>query len=144
VILGLAEILKNAAALPTTEKRIAFLRQHDCVPLRRILRYAFDERVKWLFPEDWHPSWKPLPKDQHIGAELMMLKEIRTCYLFLEGDDDRNPNVTMEKRQKLYTELLENVLPDDAELLVAARKRTLPYPTITKELAQATFPGLVV
>lgn len=144
MIYALWEVIDMAANLPTEQERIAFLRKHDSVPLRRMLRYAYDSRVNWILPKDWQPKYTPLAEDQQIGVENMLIKEARTMYLFLSGDDDWNPNVPMEKRQKLFIELLESVLPKDADLILATRERRLPRTEITPDLVRKTFPGLII
>ena len=141
MVLSLSEILRAAAGFKTKEEKIAFLRQHNSIPLRRILRYAYSPNVEWILPEG-NPPYKPLPADQQIGSEMMLLKEVRTCYLFLKGDDEWNPNVPMRKREMMFQELLEAVHPADAELLLACKNRRLPYKELPREIIREAFPDL--
>ena len=140
---GVFEILKVASAASSKVERIQTLRRHNSIPLRRMLRYAFDPRIKWILPEgEYH--YKPLPVHQQIGSEQMWYKEARTCYLFMEGDDEYNPNVRPEKRRQKFIELLEALHPEDAEILFTAfRNRRIPYPNIDAGLVAEAFPGLL-
>lgn len=134
------EILAEVRGAPDRETKIAVLRANDSYPLRVVLRYAYDDAVRWLLPEGT-PPYNPLPESERIGSEQMLYKEARTMYLFVEGGDDSNSRVTATKREKLFTELLESVHPSDAEVILQAKARSIPG--IERIIVHEAFPGML-
>lgn len=137
--LGIWEIIKQVREAASDDDRVALLRRYDSGPLRHVLRYAYDPRITWILP-DGAPPYKPLPKEEHVGAEYMLLKEARTLYLFVEGGEDSNPNVSQSKRELMYVDLLEYVHPEDAIVLLQAKARDIPG--VSREVVLQAFPGL--
>lgn len=134
---GLSEILEEVSKVKKKEERIEELRKHgDNRALLQILQYAFDPRVKWLLPE----GTPPFKKNEYIDQESNLYAEMRRLYLFVEGG---NPNLTTTKREMLFIGLLETVAPADAMLLCAVKDKKLPFKTITAEIVNEAFPGLL-
>lgn len=135
--LGIAEILEKISKLKKKEERIEELRKHgDNRAMLQILQYALDPRIKWLLPE----GTPPFKKNEYLDQESNLYSEVRRLYLFIEGG---NPNLTTTKRELLFIGLLEMVAPDDAKLLCAAKDKKLPWKTITAEIVNEAFPGLL-
>lgn len=134
--LGIAEILEKVSKEETKEAKIELLRKHDSVPLRTILKSAFDPSIKWILPKG-EPPYKPCP---FLDQENMLYSETRRLYLFQEGG---NPNLTSVKREALFIGLLESLAPADAKLLCAVKDKKLPYKGITAKLVNEAYPGLI-
>jgi hypothetical protein len=134
--LGIAEILEQVSKQETKEAKIEMLRKHDSVPMRTILKSAFDPSIKWQLPKG-DPPFKPC---QFLDQENMLYSEVRRLYLFWEGG---NPNLTTLKRESLFIGLLESLAPADAKLLCAAKDKKLPYKGITVKLVNEAYPGLI-
>ena len=134
--LGLFEVLKQTSELKSTNDKVAFLRQHDNVALRQLVKYALDPNILWDLPAT-DPPYKPCP---YPGQEMRLMSEVRRLYLFIKGG---NPNLTKLKRESLYIELLESVHPDDAVLLNHCKIKKLPYKGLTAKLFNEAFPGLI-
>lgn len=122
--------------MKTDEERIAFLRQHNTVPLRTILQYAYDPNIKWLLPEGDVP-YKP---NEDIDQEGMLYVEARRLYLFIEGG---NASLRQSRREMIFIQLLEALDKHDADLIVNAKDKKIPYKNITPALVRKTFPGLL-
>lgn len=133
---GIAELLKKASEMKTDEERIAFLRQHNTVPLRTILQYAYDPNIKWLLPEGDVP-YKP---NEDIDQEGMLYVEARRLYLFIEGG---NASLRQSRREMIFIQLLEALDKHDADLIVNAKDKKIPYKNITPALVRKAFPGLL-
>lgn len=103
--------------------------------MRGLLELAYDDRLKWALPEG-KPPYKPLEKS--MDAQGYLLSEMRRMYLFLEGG---NPNLTAMRREQLFVSLLEEIDPDDAELLLECKERKIPG--VTKKLVLDTFPDFL-
>ncbi len=148
--LGLAEILEEASKPRKNSDKAAVLRKYASPPLYIVLKYALDPKVKWGLPEG-SPEYKPSP---YLDNEGLLYAEIRTLYMFVdEGDDfmnlDQYKLITREglkkkpiKRQNLFVQLLESVMPADAQLLLAMKEKKLPY-RITAKVVEEAFPGLL-
>ena len=137
--LGISEILEQASKKKTQADKVAFLRAHYSQQLGDILQFALHPSVKVLLPEG------PAPFDRtkgDIGEENhgMLYSKARELYLFVEGGQ---PNISQNKREALFIQLLESIHPKDADLLVAAKDKKIPYKGLTKEVFNEAFPGLI-
>lgn len=138
--LGIHEIIKEVAKARTPEDKAFTLRRHDSGPLRIILKYAYDPRVRWILPEG-DPPYKPLVKDEWINSEYILMAEARTLYLFVEGGADINRSVPMRRREQKFVELLEACHPDDALAVLGAKNRNIPE--IPEAIVRMAFPDLL-
>ncbi len=134
--LSLSEILKNASEFDKKQDRINYLMQYDSPALRALLKYAYDEKVKFLLPEG-EPPYKP---NELPDQEGILYSELRRLYLFIEGG---NPNLKPMRREYLFVQLLETVNKDDARLLIAVKDKKIPYKGITKKFIEEIYPGLL-
>ena len=135
--LGVAEILEKVSKLKKKEERIEELRKNsDNRAMLQILQYALDPRIMWLLPE----GTPPFKKNEYIDQESNLYSEIRRLYLFIEGG---NPGLTPTKREMLFIGLLETVAPADATMLCAVKDKKLPWKTITPDIVNEAFPGLL-
>jgi hypothetical protein len=135
--LSLSEIIKKAAEAKGTEAKIQVLKQYECDPLKTILKYTYDaENIKFLVPNA-PPPWK---KNDYIGVEGMLYKEVRRLRIFIKGGgyDDLN----QIKREQLFISLLEDIDNDDAELLckMIAQK---PIKGLSLDVICKAFPDLI-
>lgn len=136
---ALSEILSNAAQIVDTKERADYLKEHNSQTLRNILQYGLDTRVKWLLPEG---PIEYKPNKDYPDLHGMLYSRARTLYLFMDGDTPTQKNMTQEKRLKLFRELLESVLPQDAEMLMLLKDKAL-WKTINKNVVNRAFPGLI-
>lgn len=136
---GISEILAEACAHKRKEDIIATLQhpKYNTFALRHVLRCCFDPSVIWALPEG-PIDYKPCI---YVDQEGMLYTEARRFYLFIEGGQ---PNITPERRLVLFVQLLETLMPDDANLLINIKDKKLPaaYKKITSELVLEAFPGL--
>lgn len=134
--LSISEILNKVSEIPSKKEKIEYLQKNQSRQLLDILRYAYDDRIKFLLPEGAVP-YKPCP---FPGQEASLYQESRRLYLFVEGG---NPNLKQMKRELLFIQLLEMLDPNDAKLIVAVKDKKLPYKGVNKKLIEEAFPGLV-
>lgn len=132
---GIFEILQLVENAKTKKEKIDLLRQLKSECLLSVLQGAFDARVVWDLPEGPVP-FKASPGE---GLETSLYKQSRQFYLFAKN---AVPGLTALKRETLFVQLLESIHPKDAEILVHAKDKTLPYKTITSELVAEAFPEL--
>jgi hypothetical protein len=133
---GIAEILLSVSNRPVGERQTALAHHAPNMSLVMLLKYMFDPNVKFLLPE----GTPPFKKNEFLDQTGNLYSEFRRMYLFIEGG---NPNLTNNKREMLFVQLLEMLDKDDAALVVAMKDKVSPYPGITYELVHKTFPGLL-
>lgn len=134
--LSLSEILKKASELEKKQDRIEYLMRNNSPALQALLKYAYDDKVKFLLPEG-DPPYKP---NELPDQEGILYSELRRLYLFIEGGND---NLKPVRREYLFIQLLETVDKEDAKLLIAVKDKKIPYKGITKKFVQELYPGLL-
>lgn len=134
--LAISTILEETSKLTSKQDKIEFLRKNYTPVLTQVIRAALDPGIKWVLPEGKAP-YKPSP---YPGQEGALYSEARRLYLFIEGG---NPNLTSQRREYLFIQMLEVLMPGDAELIMAAKDKKMPYKGITIKLVNEAFPGLI-
>lgn len=117
--LSISEILDKTAQLPA-EQQAEFLRNNDSPILRQIIEYALSPDIKWALPE----GAPPFKYADDINTHGMLYSQARKLYLFVEGG---NNNLNKFKREQLFIQVLESVHPADADLIIAAKDKKIPY-----------------
>jgi len=135
--LSISEILKRADAAPTKEEKMYILKTNESDALAYVLQCCFDYRVKWLLPAAT-PTYTPA---KYTDIEGRLYQETKHFYLFTE---EGNPNLKPEKRLNIFVQMLESVTPDDAKLLIDMKDKTCSYKSITPELVNEVWPGLIM
>ena len=107
---SVSEFLEKVGKLKRTQEKVDALKANDSYVLRVILQGAFDPTVKWVLPEG-EPPYKP---NDLTDQEHVLINEARKILYFVEGFYD---NLTTNKREQMFIELLERVDPKDAKLL---------------------------
>lgn len=131
----ISKILSELDNIKGTDNKVKHLRENDHVVIRQILQYMFDPKIKFLLPEGT-PPYKPFQFDE----PGRLWAEARRLYLFVEGG---NPNLNQVRREQLWINLLEDVIPEDAELLSHIKDKKSPYKSLTPKLVEKAFPGLI-
>lgn len=131
--LSIAEIVNKATELKTVEEKVDWLRKHDNVALRTVLKYMYDKNVEFLIPNS-PPPWK---KNQYVGVEGMLYNEARRLKIFVKGGGYDNLNKV--KREQLFISLLEDIDNADAELLCKMIEQK-PLKGLSKNVVVTAFP----
>jgi hypothetical protein len=117
-------------------RKLKVLRDHDSVPLRQVLRGAFDPKIEWALPKGEVPY---SVNDAPIGTDHTILaQEAKRLYLFIKGGDN---TVKQNKRELLFVQLLEGLSAEEAEFLVAVvnKKVNNKYKGFTANLVKEAF-----
>lgn len=134
--IGVAEFLEKVAKLKKVDERVNALKANDSFVLRTVLQGAFDPRVKWALPEG-NPPYKP---NDLTDQESVFIRDCRKLVYFVEGG---MPGLSQVKREQLFVELLENVTPADARMILALKDKKLPWKGITADVVRQAFPDLL-
>ena len=116
----MSEVLDNVAKAKTKKQKVELLRQHNSDALRMVLKSSFDPRIEWDLPEGDVPY---TPNEAPEGTEHnMLVHEARTLYHYIKGG---NPQLTQNRRENMFIQLLEGLHQSEAEIIVAAKDKGL-------------------
>ena len=129
----IATKLNNAKDKP---RKLKVLKDHDSVPLRQVLKGAFDPNIEWLLPKGDVPFRR---NEAPIGTDHTLLsQEAKRLYLFTKGGDNSLSNT---KRETIFIQLLEGLSGEEAEFLVTVvnKKVNNKYKGFTANLVKEAF-----
>lgn len=129
-------ILEFTSKLPNDEEKIKCLRANDHPAIKTLLQYCFHPNIKWLLPDGEVP-FKPASNEGDL--DNMLYQEARRLYLFVEGG---NPNLKQARRETLFIELMQNILPADARMIEVMKDKKSPWPGLTYDVVKKAFPEL--
>ena len=116
----MSEVLDKVAKAKTKAKKIELLREYNTDALRMVLKSSFDPRIEWDLPEGDVPY---TPNEAPEGTEHnMLVHEARTLYHYIKGG---NPQLTQNRRENMFIQLLEGLHQDEAEIIVSAKDKGL-------------------
>lgn len=133
---GLGEIVKEIKEAKTPAKKIDLLRKNDSPSLRGIFELTYDNRITWALPEG-NPPYEPL--DKSFDNQGMLYSEMRRMYLFLEGG---NNALKPLRREQIFVNMLEELDPDDALLILEAKSRKIKG--VSKKVVKEAFPDFLI
>ena len=129
----IATKVNNAKDKP---RKLKVLQDHDSVPLRQVLKGAFDPNIEWLLPKGDVPY---TPNDAPIGTDHTLLsQEAKRLYLFTKGGDN---TLSQNKREMTFVQMLEGLSAEEAEFLVTVvnKKVNNKYKGFTANLVKEAF-----
>lgn len=116
----LSEVLRKVHNAKTKDKKVAILKEHDCDPLRMIIKSSFDPKIEWMIPEGEVPF---KANEAEEGTEHTVLRrEARKLYRFIKGGDN---TLVGFKRENMFIQLLEGLHKSEAQLIVDAKDKKL-------------------
>lgn len=135
--LSIAEVVEKLQKATTKSERLSLLRENDCAALRGILRMNYDESLSLSLPTGSPPFKK---NDAPVGFGKTTLKaSSRGWYVFSK---QLSPDLRQSKREALFISLLEELDVKEAEILIAAKDKSLDV-GLTKKVIDEVFPGLI-
>ena len=129
----IATKINNAKDKP---RKLKVLQEHDSVPLRQVLKGAFDPSIEWLLPPGDVPY---TANDAPIGTEHTLLhQEAKRLYLFTKGGDS---SLTSKKRETIFIQMLEGLCAEEAAFLVSVVNKRVnnEYKGFTANLVKDAF-----
>jgi hypothetical protein len=129
----IATKINNAKDKP---KKLKVLKEHDSVPLRQVLKGAFDPKIEWLLPDGDVPY---TANDAPVGTEHTLLQqEAKRLYLFTKGGDN---TLSGNKRETLFIQMLEGLCAEEASFLVTVVNKRVnnEYKGFTANLVKDAF-----
>jgi len=131
------EILQKVSNAKTKKEKITLLKQFNTPALRMLFIVNFDESVVSMLPPGDVPY---TPNDAPAGTEHTMLeKEARLLHHFFKGGS----NVTQNKRESMFIQMLEGLSAGEAEVLTLAKDKKIGKRwKITKACVSEAFPQI--
>ena len=116
----ISEILDKVSKVKTKQEKVNILREHNHPSLRMVIKSSFDANIKWALPKGDVPY---VHNEAPEGTEHSSLSyESRKLYHFIEGG---NPQITQNKREMMFVQMLEGLHESEAAVLVAAKDKKL-------------------
>lgn len=131
-----SEILEKVAKLKTKKEKVAHLQHHNTDALRMVIKSSFDPNIVWDLPEGSVPF---IPNEVPEGTEhTMLISEARKLFHFIKGG---NNEITRNKREAMFVQMLEGLHESEANLLVAAKDKKLHqvYKGLSKNVVVEAF-----
>ena len=132
----LSEILTKVNNAKVKEEKVKILKQNDSVPLRQILKGAFDPKIEWDLPEGT-PPYKE--NEAPAGTEHTVLyTESKRLWHFIKGAD---PKLSKTRKEMMYIQMLEGLHADEAKLLINVKEKNLnnTYKGLTDAVVKEAF-----
>lgn len=108
--------------------------------LTEVLLFGFHPDYQWHFkevPDNY------MPKDVPQGMSYLQLStELRKFYLYRKGDPTAD-KLTTQKRNQLLLELLENLEPREAEVVMGIFNKDFGVKGLTYKFVKEAFPNLL-
>jgi hypothetical protein len=134
----ISEVLRKVNNAKTKEEKKKILLENNTQVLRSLFIWNFDESVVSMLPAGEVPfTTNPAPE----GTDHLLLEnEGKKMFHFVKGGS----NITQSKREQIFLGMLENLHPDEAEILCLVKDKNLQkkYTRISKALIQETFPQI--
>ena len=133
----ISEVLQKAHSAKTKAEKIKILQDNVSQALKSILIINYDESIVSMLPEGAPPYNK---NEAPAGTEHTRLEhEARILHHFFKGGSD----ISGMKREQMFIQLLEGLHPDEAEVVIAAKDKTLGKKyKVTKACVSEAFPAI--
>lgn len=132
------EIIEKIEKVKTKEERVNILKTNDIMPLLDVLRGTFDDSIQWNLPDGEPPYTPALPE----SVPSSLLKQHLKFKYFVKGFKESD-SLNKIRREKMFIDILESIHPKDAEVLIAMINKKSPSESLTKDVIQEAFPGLI-
>jgi hypothetical protein len=133
----LHEVLQKVSNAKTKAEKIKLLQEYNTPALRQILIANFDESVISMLPDGDVPyKQNDAPEDTE---HTKLLHEYRKLYLFFKG----GANISQNRRESLFIQLLEGLHKGEAEVLCLMKDKKLGKRwKITKQCVEEAYPQI--
>ncbi len=132
----ISEILERVSKVKTKKEKVKLLQQYNHDALRMVIKASFDPKIEWALPEGDVPYTR---NEAPEGTEHSSLSyESRKLYHFIKGG---NNQITQNKREMMFVQLLEGLHESEAAVLVAAKDKKLHqvYKGLSKNVVVEAF-----
>ena len=132
----LHEILTKVNNAKDKPAKIAVLKKNDSVPLRQVLKGAFDPNIEWDLPAGDPPY---IANEAPVGTEHGLLRnEAKRLWHFVKGADN---DLTKTQKETMFIQILEGLHQDEAKVLLGMKSKSLNkmYKGLTESVVKEAF-----
>ena len=132
----ISEILEKVSKVKSKKEKVSLLQQYNHQSLRMVIKSSFDPKIEWALPEGDVPYTR---NEAPEGTEHSSLSyESRKLYHFIKGG---NNQITQNKREMMFVQMLEGLHESEAAVLVAAKDKKLHqvYKGLSKNVVVEAF-----
>ena len=132
----ISEILEKVSKVKSKKEKVSLLQQYNHPSLRMVIKSSFDPKIEWALPEGDVPY---IRNEAPEGTEHSSLSyESRKLYHFIKGG---NNQITQNKREMMFVQMLEGLHESEAAVLVAAKDKKLHqvYKGLSKNVVVEAF-----
>jgi hypothetical protein len=134
----ISEVLRKVNNAKTKEEKRKILLENNTQVLRSLFIWNYDDSIVSLLPEGEVPYVRnPAPE----GTDHLLLEnEGKKLFHFVKGGS----SISQAKREQIFLGILEQLHPDEAEVLCLVKDKALQkkYTRISKALVEETFPQI--
>ena len=135
----ISEVLRKVNNAKTKAEKKELLQKYNSQTLRSLFIWNFDDTVVSMLPEGDVP-FTPNPSPE--GTDCTLLEnEGKKLFYFVRGGAD---HISQSKRESLFIAMLENIHPDESEVLILVKDKKLQskFTRVSKPLIQEAFPNI--
>lgn len=134
------EIFDEYEEAQSDDERIDVLQMNDTFALRMVLKGTFDPTIQFVI--DRVPYYKP--SDAPVGMGYTTIhSELNRVYLFQKDHPRVDPNLTLERREKILTQMLEAMEAREAEIFMNMILKKQKVNGLTPQIVAEAFPDLL-
>ena len=132
------EILELANEQTTHAKKVAVLQEYECMVLKSLFIWNFDDSVISLLPEGKVPY---KPNENPLGTDHSSLRrEQKSLYNFVKGGNDQLSTI---RRETIFIQMLEGLHPKEADIVIAVKDGALEdMYDISFEVVEEAYPDI--
>lgn len=134
------EILDEVDRAPTSEDKVNILKFNRSPALAAVVQSAFHPNIQWFIKERIPYKQSIIPAG--LGYSNIA-STLRKFYLFREGNPELSPNLTIQKRNMLLTEMLESMEAREADVVLNMMMKNLNIKGLTYSVAKEAYPDLL-
>jgi len=135
----ISEVLTEASKITKKADRINYLRANKTPALLDILRIAYDNDIVSALPTG-APTYNK--DDAPAGHEFLNLHKGHRRFKYFFKGPVANDTPAL-RREGMFLSFIESLNGEEAELVIAAKDKSLKYKGITKKFVQDAFPNLI-
>lgn len=134
------EIFDDFEKATTNDERVEILRRNDCFQLRQVLKGTFDPAVEFAIEQV--PYYKPSDAPAGMGYTTIHA-ELHRAYLFQKEHPKLDPNLTVERREKILIQILEALEAREAEIFMNMILKKQKVKGLNAKIVKEALPDLL-
>lgn len=131
------EVIEMVSKAKTKKEKLTILKEHESQALKDVLVGTYHSRVEWNLP----PGRPPFEPAEESTVPSNLLKQTSKFNDLIKGGT--GDTLPAFKREAIFIRLIEQIHPDDAELLLKMVAKQQLAKGVTKKLVEEAFPGLI-